>query len=450
MANESTCAARAEEHDSVSMFSPAGTEGAAGDHAGSRKKLESQWARCRFARPPSDKRPTIFVSGFGFFPTGPPPPPDPAKAKAKARWKMLGRFLRPSAGAVGKSADLAAVSVRRHSSFGLLPVLRSEPADSAAGGSQQATYEWVHYDLASLSTERMTVAVRQRQAGKVTLEDMRESFATGVDNTGNVCLWPAEEVMAHYVLSRKEQFEKKNICELGSGVGLAGLAMARVVKANSLLLTDGNAQVVKTLETALQYNKSALAGGLAASEVATRTLVWDRNLTSLEVPRAGTFDYVVAADCLFFKDFHIDLVHTIKTLLSQSGTCLLFAPLRGTTLEAFCALAQAEFDVSREERYDIDVWEAHVKACSSAGVPPSVLPETATTAAAPGSVVSSGLGDRAPPMADDKVYDPTIHYPLLITLRKKKRLVAPPSWATAGHGGSCFCCRGKKMNPAFF
>ena len=45
-------------------------------------------------------------------------------------------------------------------------------------------------------------------------------------------------------------------------------------------------------------------------------LVWDRTLTSLEVPRAGTFDFVVAADCLFFKDYHVDLVHTIKTLLS--------------------------------------------------------------------------------------------------------------------------------------
>ena len=45
-------------------------------------------------------------------------------------------------------------------------------------------------------------------------------------------------------------------------------------------------------------------------------LVWDRKLTTLEVPRAGSFDFVVAADCLFFKDYHIDLVHTIKTLLS--------------------------------------------------------------------------------------------------------------------------------------
>ena len=51
-------------------------------------------------------------------------------------------------------------------------------------------------------------------------------------------------------------------------------------------------------------------------------LVWDRKLTTLEVPRAGSFDFVVAADCLFFKDYHIDLVHTIKTLLSARYVCV--------------------------------------------------------------------------------------------------------------------------------
>ena len=187
----------------------------------------------------------------------------------------------------------------------------------------------------------------------MTLKDMRESFSTGVDNTGNVCLWPAEEVMAHYILTRASDFAGKNICELGAGVGLCGLAMARVLKANSLLLTDGNAQVVDTLEKALQVRRSEICGrvrfarrrcaapgvrwrqrltpfpmrpscvqhnrtldGLATLDVSTRLLVWDRKLTSLEVPRAGTFDFVVAADCLFFKDYHVDLVHTIKTLLS--------------------------------------------------------------------------------------------------------------------------------------
>jgi hypothetical protein len=45
------------------------------------------------------------------------------KAKAKARWKMVAKFLRPASGA-DTCSDLKAVSVRRHSSFDLLPVLK--------------------------------------------------------------------------------------------------------------------------------------------------------------------------------------------------------------------------------------------------------------------------------------------------------------------------------------
>ena len=37
------------------------------------------------------------------------------------------------------------------------------------------------------------------------------------------------------------------------------------------------------------------------------------------------------------------------------GKCLLFAPLRGMTLDAFCAAAEKDFVISREERYDIKV-----------------------------------------------------------------------------------------------
>jgi hypothetical protein len=132
---------------------------------------------------------------------------------------------------------------------------RGQSESAAREGAEEASYEWVHYGLEPICPRKGAVAVRQRSGGKVTLKDMRESFSTGVDNTGNVCLWPAEEVMAHYILKRASDFAGKNICELGAGVGLCGLAMARVLKANSLLLTDGNAQVVQTLEKALQVRR---------------------------------------------------------------------------------------------------------------------------------------------------------------------------------------------------
>ena len=95
---------------------PAGCENA-------KRQLDSLWARHRWKRPPPDGRPTIHVAGFGFYPTG-PAPVDPVKAKAKARWKMVAKFLRPGGGSDAGGPDLQAVSVRRHSSFNLLPVLR--------------------------------------------------------------------------------------------------------------------------------------------------------------------------------------------------------------------------------------------------------------------------------------------------------------------------------------
>jgi len=131
------------------------------------------------------------------------------------------------------------------------------------------------------------------------------------------------------------------------------------------------------------------------------------------------------------------------------------------------------------------VWEKHVKACQAAGID---VPSAITSASSPGAPGGGGGGGggggtaasssvaevseaasaaqaapgaaspAAPAPADAPAahgsggaYDPAIHYPLLLTLKKKKKAVAPPSWAKAGqHGSMCFCCKGKKMNPAFF
>lgn len=43
------------------------------------------------------------------------------------------------------------------------------------------------------------------------------------------------------------KYRNKNICEIGAGVGLAGLLLGANSKASKILLTDGSERVVKSI-----------------------------------------------------------------------------------------------------------------------------------------------------------------------------------------------------------
>ena len=43
----------------------------------------------------------------------------------------------------------------------------------------------------------------------------------------------------------------------------------------------------------------------------------------------GKFDQILIADCLFFENFHIDLVYTLKQLAHAETEVLIAAPERG-------------------------------------------------------------------------------------------------------------------------
>ena len=83
---------------------------------------------------------------------------------------------------------------------------------------------------------------------------------TGFNNTGNVCIWPSEEVLAHFVKKRPELFAHKRVLELGGGMTcLAGLAVASTSSAALVNLTDGNAASVENVQRILRRNRDRLA-----------------------------------------------------------------------------------------------------------------------------------------------------------------------------------------------
>ncbi|KAG2408807.1 uncharacterized protein HKW66_Vig0036290 [Vigna angularis] len=234
----------------------------------------------------------------------------------------------------------------------------------------------------------------QRVDSRADLDDFEICNRYNIDNTGLVCNWPSEDVLAHYCLSHADIFRSKKVIELGSGYGLAGFVIAAATGASEVVISDGNPQVVDCIllcdvylyhgkrrarcsalvnmikmiipsrRLALQgedtqRNIEANTGAFGDTVVKSMTLHWNQeDITNL----ADTFDIIIASDCTFFKDFHRDLARIVKHLLSKAGSseAIFLSPKRGNSLDLFLELAKENgLRFSVTENYDQEVWKRH-------------------------------------------------------------------------------------------
>lgn len=307
----------------------------------------------------------------------------PSRRLAYDRWKILRQAILSPDKVNDSKRNLGSSSVRSFSSFGLFTVTQpSGKLERVPVNSLDDTDNWVHYKVTI--NRKLNESVVAELVVKFVQEKPSLETLMGFNNTGNVCVWPAEEVMAFYCLKHLERFQGANICELGGGMtSLSGLLLATTHMPSNILVTDGNQKSVDNVKDIITANFS-----LADVAVSAEVLLWDQSFLSKPSTHDSTFDYVLCADCLFFTSVHYELVQVIYKLLKPNGEALIFAPRRSGTLEQFCSVAIESFELCSVTLYDDDVWLKHEEALRDAS------------------------GD----------YKEDIHYPIMITL--KKRLVS--------------------------
>lgn len=247
--------------------------------------------------------------------------------RPRKRWEILAKAIK------SKAASSSEATKRKFQTYKLIETVQLECCP---------TYSWHRVKCRLLSDLRLEVRLLRSAVSVAEL--------VGFNNTGNVCVWPAEECLAFYCLENRAQFTGLRVLELGGGMTcLAGLLLAATSLPKTVHLTDGNRNAVDNLEKVVDRNKDV--------SVSVGQLRWD-DLQAVE-EMEHSFDRVICADCLFFDSGRESLVAAIRRLLTKDGVAIIVAPSRGGTFAQFEKSASEVFKVEVKNNYNETIWEAH-------------------------------------------------------------------------------------------
>ncbi|XP_047469800.1 protein-lysine N-methyltransferase EEF2KMT-like isoform X1 [Penaeus chinensis] len=210
----------------------------------------------------------------------------------------------------------------------------------------------------SLSTDLCYRTYRLQPDCVLTIKETRKLIS---DGTTGLFTWEAGHVLAEWCSENKPLFRNKKVLELGSGLGLMGLAVIKICEPASYIFTDLPTTVLTTLaenvkinlESDTTYEISSICdwtNGMETSynhtKVNVRRLDWEQDSCDI------TTDIILAADVVYDPAIVNCLVDTLKTAMNNNpgAVAVVACTLRNSDTLAFFkdALAKGKVKISWE------------------------------------------------------------------------------------------------------
>lgn len=123
--------------------------------------------------------------------------------------------------------------------------------------------------------------------------------------------------------------------------------------ATTVTITDGHPECVENERVCIQMCKQMYPEICISANLLRWSSLEDISNFTEEATRL--FDVVVCADCLFFENFHDDLLNVLCNTTHPSGQVILMQPSRAGSLQRFLDKAVDFFTLERLESYDEQV-----------------------------------------------------------------------------------------------
>jgi len=247
-------------------------------------------------------------------------------------------------------------------------------------------YHYFEYNV-PITGNMINIYTREKRTDAgVGIKGILSNKLHGIDNTGNVRVWPAESILLHTLVQccQDEALAAKllfpisspnlNLLELGGGLtGLCSLGLAVYnnclpetsrIFAN-IVSSDGHPDCVVNQKVCISLTSQENNMNIESQVSLLRWSVDDEFGDVARIKESlvrglshDTFDVITAADCLFFRDYHDDLLWVLNNTinkLNNNSVIYLLQPRRDNTMDIFLSKAAQYYDIHIFEDYNVDV-----------------------------------------------------------------------------------------------